>query len=443
MNKYIWITGSIIVVLIAVIVIGKKMGWIGGESEVKVSVIAVSRQDIIERVSASGKIYPSVEVKMSPDVAGEVTELYVHEGDSVYIGQELARIKPDNYVAALDRSVATLNTAKANCLNAQSQLLQLQAQFDNAKNSYDRNKKLSDQKVISSSDFEQIETQYKSALANFEAAKQSVEASKYNVQSAEATVKQSRDDLSKTIIIAPISGIVSKLNIEKGERVVGTYQMAGTEMMRIADLYGMETRVDVSENDVLRVSIGDTAEIEVDAYPDKKFYGVVSEIANSANSVIGGNTDQVTNFTVKILVNKDSYTHLINTQAKKFPLLPGMSCAVEIHTRSAINVIAVPIQSVTTRTDTSKKKTNGTSLTSSKKETLNEVVFVFQKDGTVKSVNVKTGIQDDNYIEITEGLDEKMEVVDGPYSAISRQLKDKMKVKKVERDELFTDKESK
>lgn len=436
MKRFIWIALIALGVIILFIVIGKRAGWLGDDSAVKVSTTKPEKRTIVEKVIASGKIYPTLEVKISPDVAGEIIELYVHEGDSVNAGQELLRIKPDLYMSAMDRANAALNTARANYLNAQSQLTQLKAQYDNAERTYTRNKNLYEQKVISAADFETIETQFKSTKASYEGAEQSVSAAKFGVQSAEATVKESRDNLSRTSILAPISGIVSQLNVERGERVVGTYQMAGTEMLRIADLYSMECRVDISENDVLRVTVGDTAEIDVAAYPDKKFFGVVTEIANSANSagaMAAVTADQVTNFTVKIAVNKDDYTGMINTEQKRYPLLPGMSAQVEIRTRRVENVLSVPIQAITARTDTTKQKSGDGGETK-------EMVFVLNGE-KVKAQEVTTGIQDDQFIEVKNGLVGTEEIVDAPYSAVSRVLRDGSRVQKVDRDKLFTDKE--
>ena len=435
MKRFVWISLIALGVIIAFIVVGKQMGWLGNDGAVKVSTTKPERRTITEKVIASGKIYPTLEVKISPDVAGEIIELYVREGDSVNAGQELLRIKPDLYMSALDRANAALSTARANHLSAQSQLTQLKAQYDNAERTYNRNKNLFDQKVISAADFEAIETQFETAKASYQGAEQAVSAARFGVQSAEATVKEARDNLSRTSILAPISGIVSQLNVERGERVVGTYQMAGTEMLRIADLYSMECRVDISENDVLRVTVGDTAEIDVAAYPEKKFLGVVTEIANSANSagvMAAVTADQVTNFTVKIAVNKDDYTGMIDTEQKRYPLLPGMSAQVEIRTRRAENVLSVPIQAVTARTDTAAQKSGDGGKTK-------ELVFVYN-DEKVKAVEVTTGIQDDRYIEVQNGLVGTEEIVDAPYSAVSRVLRDGSRVQKVDRDQLFTDK---
>ncbi|MBX7108406.1 MAG: efflux RND transporter periplasmic adaptor subunit [Chitinophagales bacterium] len=448
-NRLLIILIAIVVILIIVLMVGKKQGWIGGGKETEVSAEAVSHKDIVERVSASGKIYPELDVKLSPDVSGEVTQLYIKEGDSVQAGMVLAKIKPDIYQAILDRSVAALNTAKSNSLQSQSALIQVTAELERAEKNYNRNKDLHNQKVISDADFENIEAAYKAAKANYDGALMTVKAADYNVQSAEASVKEATEDLRKTTIYAPITGIVSQLNIEKGERVLGTTQMEGTDMMHISDLNAIEARVDVSENDVLRVQLGDTSEIELDAYPDKKFKGVVKQIANSAKSTLTGQSEQVTNFEVKILLLKDSYKELIGTEGKKFPFLPGMSASVAIMTNKVTNVMAIPIQSVTTRdaADTASAKnstaTVATKATPAGKDTKKdagkplEVVFVV-KDGKAKTVAVKTGIQDDEFIEIKSGLKGDEQVITGPFSAISRLLKNGDVVKIVDKEKLFS-----
>jgi HlyD family secretion protein len=437
-------------VLLIVLLIGKQQGWIGGAKAMEVSVEAVSRKDIVERVSASGKIYPQLDVKLSPDVSGEITELYVEEGDSVKAGMVLAKIKPDIYQAILDRSIAALNTAKSNSLQSQAALTQVTAEYERAEKNYNRNKALYDQKVISDADFENIDAAYKAAKANYEGAMMTVKAADYNVQSAAASVKQAQEDLNKTTIYAPIDGIVSQLNVEKGERVLGTTQMQGTDMMHISDLNVIEARVDVSENDVLRVQIGDTTEIELDAYPDKKFKGVVHQIANSAKSTLTGQSEQVTNFEVTILLLKDSYKELIGTDGKKFPFLPGMSASVAIMTNKVTNMIAIPIQAVTTRDPSDTMSSKGDKEISekadidsdktetSKKETSKplEVVFIVD-NGKAKLVPVKTGIQDDEYIEIKEGLKGDEQVISGPFSSISRLLKNGDAITVVDKSELF------
>jgi HlyD family secretion protein len=440
-NRLIIFLVAIVVILLIVLIVGKKQGWIGGGEAIDVTAEKVLRKSITERVSASGKIYPQLDVKMSPDVSGEITELYIQEGDSVKPGELLAKIKPDIYRAILDRAIAALNTAKANSLQSQATLTQVAAEFERAEKNYNRNKDLHSQKVISDADFEGIDASYKSAKANYEGAKMSVQAADFNIQSAAASVSEAKEDLAKTSIYAPIVGIISQLNIEKGERVLGTTQMEGTDMMHISDLDAIEARVDVSENDVLRVKLGDTAIIELDAYPDKKFKGLVNQIANSAKSSLIGQSEQVTNFQVKILLLKDSYKDLIGKSGKRFPFLPGMSASVDIMTNSVSDVMAVPIQSVTTREDTSgavKTKITGPDNSASKKKTdsLREVVFIVD-NGKAKSVRVTTGIQDDEFIEIKDGLKGDEQVISGPFSAISRLLKNGDAVKVVDQDELF------
>lgn len=441
---------AVVAVLLIVLLIGKQQGWIGGAKAIEVSAEAITRKDIVERVSASGKIYPQLDVKLSPDVSGEVTELYVKEGDSVKAGVVLAKIKPDIYQAILDRSIAALNTAKSNSLQSQAALTQVTAEYERAEKNYNRNKTLYDQKVISDADFENIDAAYKAAKANYEGAVMTVKAADYNVQSAAASVKQAQEDLNKTTIYAPIDGIVSQLNVEKGERVLGTTQMQGTDMMHISDLNAIEARVDVSENDVLRVKIGDTTEIELDAYPDKKFKGVVNQIANSAKSTLTGQSEQVTNFEVKILLLKDSYKELIGSDGKKFPFLPGMSASVAIMTNKVTNVLAIPIQAVTTRdpADTlsakgdkdsaEKPEADAENKETAKKESAKplEVVFIVE-NGKARMVTVKTGIQDDEYIEIKDGLKGEEQVITGPFSSISRLLKNGDAVTVVDKSELF------
>ena len=424
--------------LLLFVIIGKKAGWISSDNSEKVAAEKVSKRDIVEKVSASGKIYPVTEVKISPDVSGEIVELPIEEGDSVVQGQLLAKIKPDIYIAQVDRSVASVNNAKANELNAESQLTQIVVQFEKSEKDYKRNKDLFDKKVISQSEFDQYDANYKSAKANKDGTQQAVDAAKFMVNSAQASLKEANDQLNKTSIYAPMSGIVTGLNVEKGERVVGTSQMAGTEIMRVANLFAMEARVDVSENDVLKVSVGDTTEIEVDAYPDKVFKGVVYQVANSANSSSSlVSTETVTNFTVKILLDQSSFVDMIDVKHKKFPFLPGMTASVNILTNHVYGVTVVPIQSVTTREDSTSK--SGTEKKKTTKEKQKEIVFVLE-NGEAKKVIVTTGIQDDEYIEIKSGLKGDEEIITAPYSAISRRLKDKMKVKKVDKKELYSDK---
>lgn len=422
-----------LVILIVFVVIGKKAGWFGKPEMIEVSVEKPMKRTITESITANGKIQPEVEVKISPEVSGEIIELNVKEGDQVEKGVVLCRIKPDTYLSYKERAIAAVNSSKARLTQAQSQLAQSELAFN-------RSKQLYSQKAISESDFETAKTSY-------EVAQSSVKASMFEVESAQASLKETEESLRKTTIYAPMSGTISKLNIELGERVVGTAQFTGTEILRIADLSRMETRVDVNENDIVRVKMNDTAFIEVDAYLDRKFKGVVTQIANSA-SVQGASTDQVTSFEVRILLLEASYKDLLNAKSSS-PFRPGMSTTVDIRTQTKSNILTVPIQAVTTRSDSSKVGTasdglaevNPNQVTTSEKGTgkptdLKEIVFITKGD-TAKMVVVKTGIQDNTYIEIKEGLTGDEEVVSSPFSAISRKLKDGKLVKKISKDKLF------
>lgn len=425
----------------------------------EVTIEKAQRRTIREMVSASGKIFPETEVKISSDVSGEVVELYVKEGDSVTVGQILAKIKPDEYQSALEQGQASVGTARSqkeisasNVQSSSAQIDQLKAdrqrtaaQLEVARSTHQRNDKLFKDGVISKADFETSlnnlraaesaqaasEASLRSAESNLNSAKENVRVSEFGINSANARLKELRTSLQKTVITAPVSGIVSKLNVEKGERVVGTLQMAGTEMMRVANLRSMEVQVDVSENDILKVSVGDEADVEVDAYLGRKFKGKVSEIANSASNVgVSGslNTDQVTNFVVKIRVDPGSYTDLIK-DGSRYPFRPGMSAAVDVYTHTSDNTLTVPLIAVTARedgkdADTKKKDEEGDDKEPQKKkdDLIKEIVFIVMGD-TVAVREVKTGIQDNDYIEILSGLQEGETVVTGPYSAVSRKLK--------------------
>lgn len=422
-KKVYLILGIVLVVLIVIAAVGG-----GGKSEVaQVTIDKAQLVTITESVAANGKIQPAVDVKISSDVSGEIIELAVEEGQQVTKGQLLVKINPDIYVSALNRAEAALNSGKANLANAEARLIQVKAVFANAEKNYERNQTLFTQGAISQSEFDQIESNFKSAQADVEASKQSVESSRFSVQSAAASVKEARDNLKRTTIYAPESGTVSALSVEQGERVVGTAQMAGTEMMRIANLDVMEVHVDVNETDIIRVSKGDTTLIEVDAYLGKEFKGVVTEIANAATSS-GMNVDQVTNFAVKIRMISDSYKALKNElKTKNSPFRPGMSATVEIQTETANNVVAVPIEAVTTREDTTSKKVSVKERLAAKKDDAAkksepfEVVFV-ASNGKAQLRVVKTGIQNTEFIRILEGLEEGEEVITGPYSLVSRKL---------------------
>ncbi len=421
---------GVVVIAIILLVVGKKQGWFGKDFAVSVATETVKSKTITEFITANGKIQPKTEVKISPDVSGEIIKLYVEEGDEVKEGELLCVIKPEMYISALNRAEATLNSSKA-------RLAQAEAQQIESKLTFERTKKLYDKGTIAASEYE-------SAEAKFKVSEAEVRAAEYAVKSAEAGVSEAKEQLTKTKIYAPISGTISSLKVEQGERVVGTNMYAGTEMMVVANLEEMEVEVEVNENDIVKVSKYDTALVEVDAYLNRKFKGVVTDIANSA-STTGTSADQVTNFDVKVLLIHDSYADLIDpVSGNLYPFRPGMSATVDILTETRENVISVPISAVTTRI---KKKDGGTEDVKEKTKTTDkekvvkrdekqEVVFLY-KNGHVKKTEVKTGIQDNNSIEILEGVTEGDEIVVAPYNAINKTLKDSMQVKKVKEKELF------
>jgi HlyD family secretion protein len=428
------------------------------------------RRTIKETVTASGKIYPETEVKISSDVSGEIIQLYVQEGDSVTAGQVLAKIRPDEYQSAVEQGVASVNTARAqkqisssNVRTSSAQLDQLKAEINRTKaqleaatNAYNRSDKLFKEGVISAAEFETAKNNLRAAESGLNAAEanlkasesslvsaqENVRVSELGITSASARLRELNTSLQKTIITAPVSGIVSKLNVEKGERVVGTLQMTGTEMMRIANLRSMEVQVDVSENDILKVTVGDEADVEVDAYLGRKFKGKVTEIANSASNVgttTSLNSDQVTNFVVKIRIDPSSYLDLLK-DGRRYPFRPGMSASVDVFTQTADNTITVPLIAVTAREDKKDDKkvqdqdeeesvvNNAQKEKEKKDDLIKEIVFVIVGD-TVAVKEVKTGIQDNDHIEILSGIAEGDMVISGPYSAIARKLKSGSKIK--------------
>jgi HlyD family secretion protein len=422
-NKLIYILLGILAIVIIFAIIGRSAGWIGGEKEIGVETAKAKKTAIIEKVSASGVVEPEIEVKMSPDVAGEIIELNVAEGDSVKIGDLLVKIRPDNFISALDRSRANLNQNQANLAQSKANLKRAEAQFVRAELEYKRNEGLYKDKVISDADWEQIQSTFLTAQNDLDAAKQSVLAAEYIVKSAQATVNEAAENLRLTNVYAPVSGIVSQLLVEKGERVVGTQQMAGTEMLRLADLSKMEVRVNVNENDIVRISLGDTTIIDVDSYSysGKKFKGVVTSIANSAN--VKASPDAVTEFEVKIRIINESYADLI-TEKVKYPFRPGMTASVDIITQKKDNVLSVPLSAVTTRDDQVNTASDGT--TKAK-----ELVFIVE-NGRAKIKEIKTGISDFDNIEVLEGITEGEELISGPYFVVSKQLKDNDAIKIME-----------
>ncbi|MBI2731315.1 MAG: efflux RND transporter periplasmic adaptor subunit [Sphingobacteriales bacterium] len=456
-KKLWWIIGILLVVIIALVML-KKSGAIGKEEGFKVSTEKVARKTIVETVTANGKIYPEIEVKVSPDVSGEITELTVAEGDSVHRGQVVARIYADIYNSQRDQAAAIVNQQSAQVENSSAALEAFKARLDQAKITYDRQKQLVDEKVISKAEFETADQAYKTAQADYNAALKGIKGGQAAVQSAQAQLQKANKDLGRTTIVAPMDGVVSLLAVKKGERVAGNSFNVGTEMMRIADMDKIEVRVDVGENDIPKVKLGDSADVEVDAYNDRKFKGVVTQIAStskslSSNALSSASSTDVTNYEVRIRLDKNSYLDLIeSTKAKKaFPFRPGMSANADIKTRTAANVVAVPILSVATREKEDEKskveakerkekeKAQGNETDSKvvNADDLDVVVFVYQQDGTVKRVKIKTGIQDNEYIEVSDGLKEGDEVVSGPYNAIAKTLKDKEKVKVVPKDKLY------
>ena len=436
-------------VLILFSIIAKKAGWIGKEVGFEVNTQKVELKTITETVSASGKIQPEVEVKISPDVSGEIVDLFVKEGQEVKKGEVLCKINPLLYISNKERTEASVNTTKANLANSKARLVQSKAVFVNTELTFNRNKKLFDQGAISEAEFENSKSQYESAKADVEAAAQTVSASDFNIKNAVASLEEANNNLDRTIIRSPVDGKVSKLNVEKGERVVGTSQMAGTELLRIANLNEMEVVVDVNENDIVKIHLNDTTLIEVDAYLGQKFKGIVTSIANSANTN-GTSADQITNFEVKIRILRDSYSHLLNNkQDNNSPFRPGMTATVDIQTKTIKNVLAVPIEAVTLRTDTTsenktnkknKKEVDEEEKDKNNKEEAIELVFVFD-NGKSLIKPVKTGIQDNNFIQLLSGISKGDEVIVGPYKTVSKLLKNRSQVKVVQEEELNKEKD--
>lgn len=420
MRRIFYIIGGLILVLILLGTAGRFMGWFGGNGDgLGVQAEAAEERTITQVVTAFGRAQPEVEVTISPDVAGEIVELNVREGARVSRGDLLLRLRPDNYQAQLERNEAEVAQARATLSEREADSLQTRLEFE-------RQRRLFEREVIPESEFEAAESTYNQAVARLQAAR-------FQVQSAMATLRDAREQLEKTNIYAPMSGTVSKLNVELGERVVGTSQMEGTEMMRIARLEQMEMEVDINENDVVNVSPGDTARVEVDAYPDRSFQGAVTEIANSARVSGEGTQEQVTNFPVKIRLldahNEDAGTVMTgpeggiatdedSTPSEPAPVIrPGMSGAVDISTRTVENAVSVPIQAVTVRNMADNEGDRRDN------ESMRRVVFVADGD-TARVREVDTGIADDTFIEVRAGLEPGDQVITGPYSAVSRELED-------------------
>jgi len=424
-NKLLKISLIVVLALLVLALVGRKLGWVGTDKPIEVYADTVARRTIYETITASGRIEPVVNVKVNSDVSGEIVELYVKEGQRVETNQLLLKIKPNTYISVRDRAQAALDNARVNLDNARARYQLAMLQLDRTRLSYDRSKTLWENKTISQSEWEAAESEYKLAQVDVQVAAENVRAAEFGVKSAEASLAEAEENLRKTAVYAPMEGIITRLNVKRGERVVGTEMMAGTELLQIADLSKMQVVVSVNENDIVRVKSGDTAVVEVDAFLGKKFYGVVTDIANSA-SVSGQLSDQVTTFEVKIQIFPESYSNL-SSAANPYPLRPGMTANVEIHTSVRYNAVAVPLAALTVRPLKSDRhqRTAG-------KDSTQEVVFVIEGN-RVRMRPVVTGIQDENYIEILRGVNVNESVVTGPFTAVSKRLADSVPVKVVNR----------
>ena len=441
-NRLLFVLIGLVVVLLVGYTVAKKQGWVGKPAGVEVLVAKAGANNIVEKVSASGKVQPETEVKISPDVSGEIIELYVHEGDSVRKGQLLLRIRPDNYQAQVNVQSAQVGTQRANVGQAQARLQQLLASAKQTELTFRRNASLYKQKVISQADYEASQAAYNASQEEINSARQGIRATQSTVSAASASLEEARKNLNKTTIYAPVSGTVSKLSVKKGERVVGTTQMAGTEIMRIANLNNMEVRVNVNENDVNNVNLGDSVEVEVDAYSskDEKFRGLVTNIANTAKDAL--TAEAVTEFEVRIRLLPESYRHLLRTVRGKtiVPFRPGMTASVDIITDRKAGALSVPLAAVTTRSDSASVKAaagtgprvgssrgNGTATAvdpaNAPKAEIQEVVFVI-RDGKAVLTPVKTGISDFQNIQVLSGVKAGDQVVSGPFRAVAKTLKD-------------------
>lgn len=451
-KKLFWIILALVIVVIGLVGL-KSAGVIGKDEGLKVATEKVELRTIIETVNASGKVYPEIEVKVSPDISGEIVDLQVKEGDSVRRGQVLAKIYADIYSSQRTQAAAEVSRQQAMVDNSKAQLASLESALILARNTYDRQKQLAAEKVISKAELEQAQNSFLTAQANLNAAKQNIRSGEAGIEGSRASLERANKDLSRTAVLAPMSGVVSLLNVKAGERVVGNSMMAGTEMMRIADMSIIEVQVEVGENDIPKVKLGDSALVEIDAYNNRKFKGLVTQIAssNTTASSAASTSNDVTNYKVHIRLLRESYNDLFEpARPKSFPFRPGMNASADIQTRTKANVIAANINAVSTRekgtdkvvgTDKDKedkdKESGKQEESKSSASDLDEVVFVLQKDGTVKKIVVKTGIQDISNIEVTQGLKVGDEIVVSPYNVISKTLKDGTKVKVVPKDKLF------
>lgn len=440
--------------LVVLMIILSKLGAFGKAEGLKVTAEKVQKRTIVEIVNASGKLYPETEVKISPDISGEITELYVKEGDTVKAGQILGRIYADIYSLERDQassmlaqSEAQISNNEAQVANQRANLEAMKASLDQAQKTFKMQKQLYDDKVISLNEYNIAESQLRTAQANYNAALEGIKSSEAVVRSAKASAQSARTslvrankDLGRTAIIAPMDGVISLMSVKKGERVVGSNMMAGTEMMRVADFSVIEVQVDVGENDVPKVKVGDNAIVTIDAYSDRKFKGVVTQVASSNNGAAGTSiSTDATQYKVYVRILPESYKDLLNKGS--FPFRPGMNATADIETETRENVVGVPINAVTVRdkvdsTGTTTKKDE--SLINSKSNDVSEVVvFVLKADNTVEQRKVTTSIQDINFIEITSGLNEGETVISGPYDVVNKTLKNGTAVNPVEKGKLY------
>jgi len=445
-KKIIWI-GAGFVIVIALLIGLKKGGVIGKEECIAVTSEAVQLRTITESVNASGKVYPEIEVKVSPDISGEIVNLFVEEGDRVTKGQVLAKIYADIYSSQRDQVTASVNQVKAQYENVKAGLSGLKTVYENTKATNERFKKLYSDKIVSRAEYEQTEQSYRSAESNYNSAKESIKSGEAQIQGVRAQLARAEKDLARTIITCPMDGIVSLMNVKKGERVVGTAQMTGTEMLRVADMKSIEVRVDVGENDITKVKLGDTALVEVDAYNNRKFKGVVYKIANPITATSGvSSSAEVANYKVHIRLIPEEYADLAKDN-NIFPFRPGMTASADIQTKSKRNVVTVPLNAVTTRdakgegknTEVTKSNASTEKAPTTIDEDVSEVVFVLQKDNKVKMVKVKTDIQDLNFIEVS-GVKVGDKIITGPYSTVSKTLKEGSLVNVVTKEKLFEEK---
>lgn len=414
-KKTIYLLIGGVITLIILLIVLSKTGVIGSNDKGKsVEIANVNATTIVETVSATGKIQPEIEVKISSEVSGEIISLNVKEGQVVKKGDLLVKINPDLYTSGYNRTLSNLSGTRAG-------LSQADANFKEAKANYERNKTLFDKGIISKSDWDK-------SISSFEVAKANKQSAYFNVQSASATVNEAKDNLGRTTIYAPADGTISVLNVELGERVLGTQQMAGTELLRVANLNNMEVEVDVNENDIVKIKVGNMANVEVDAYPRKQFKGIVTSISNSASSAL--TADQVTNFKVKVRILKESYQDLLEGKSATYsPFRPGMTATVDVITKTKKNVLAVPISSVVVKSDTLPVKKE--EMDDKEKEleknrtpkTDKKLECVFVKAGDKAKIRIiKTGIQDDANIEVLTGLKKGDVVITGPYTTVSKEL---------------------